>query len=240
MAAGSGPVSVRIFSSIAILLATVTMLPVRPAMADDWRPVEEHARQVASWDGPRSLPVGSSPATVATVVEEPPITLEAGSDESVEEPGASASPAPETPPPSSRTSPPRLSLPGPATAGEPLAELPSAAEIGRLALATGLVVVIAAVGLGVYRHLRWGVAGRRLPQSGLTWHASISLGARNGLHLVSVTDRRFLVAVDARGVSCITPISAPFDELALSEEDLAAALSPERLGRAGASSPGRA
>lgn len=240
MAAGSGPFTLRTLPPWAVFLAAAVVLPVPAGLADEWRPVEEGSRHVAAWDGPRSHPPASSLAATPLVGNEPALTPATGSAADVEEPASSAAPAPETPPPSSRPSPPRLTLPGAGTAGEPLAELPTAAEIGRLALATGVVVVIAAVGLGVYRHLRWGAAGRRPHPAGLTWHASISLGARNGLHLVSVTDRRFLVAVDARGVSCITPISVPFEELTLSESGEAAAMFPEHSELVGPPGPGRA
>lgn len=80
-------------------------------------------------------------------------------------------------------------------------------------MATGLLVVLAALSLAAYRHRRgWGGANRPL-EPGLILNGSVSLGARNGLHLVSVTNRSFLVAVDARGVSCITPVPSNFGEL---------------------------
>ncbi len=243
MAAGSGPFSVRTISRVALLCVAAITLPGRAAVGDEWRRVDERDQRAVSLAGQPLLPAPSNRGTITAAKEERPLPSVVPDGPAAAGPTAgsavSASPARETPTLSARTFPPALSLGGPA-AGEPLAELPGAAEIGRLALATGLVVVIGAVGLGAYRHLRWGAAGRRPTQPGLTWHASISLGARNGLHLVSVTDRRFLVAVDARGVSCITPISSAFDELTLSEEDLAAAVSAERPARGGAPAQGRA
>lgn len=94
---------------------------------------------------------------------------------------------------------------------DPLADLPGAGTIGRMATMTGLVVVLGAAALAALRHAQGRV--RRPVESGLQLHGTISLGARNGLHLVSVQERKFLVAVDARGVSCISPIAGEFAEI---------------------------
>jgi flagellar biogenesis protein FliO len=243
MAAGSGPFSLRTICGVAVFWVAAIALPGRAGVADEWRRVEEPEQPAVSLPGRPLLPATSNMATPRAAEEDRPRPSAIPDGAAARGPTAgaavSAPAARETPTPSTRTFPPALSVAAP-TAGEPLAALPGAAEIGRLALATCLVVAIGAVGLGAYRHLRWGAAGRRPTQPGLTWHASISLGALNGLHLVSVTDRRFLVAVDARGVSCITPISSAFDELTLSEEDLAAAVCAERPARGGSPAQGRA
>lgn len=107
---------------------------------------------------------------------------------------------------------------------------PTTADLTRLAGAIFAVTVAAVLGLILLRCSRWGGGLRRTVASSLQLAGTLTLGPRNTLHLVTVEDRRFLVAVDPRGVSSITPVPEPFPDLgdAASETDDSADVLPDR------------
>lgn len=145
---------------------------------------------------------------------------------------ASESPVPVSSQQRSDPAAPRFKLPASASGGAgiatPVWDDVSHVDLGRLAAATGVTAVLAMTGLVGLRHWR----DRRTTsgaRNSLSLCGTVWLGARNGVHLVGVQDRHYLIAVDARGVSSVTPVGTATEEGELSSGESPLAEWPAHL-----------
>jgi flagellar biogenesis protein FliO len=216
----TAPIRTFIALLMASLLADASVRANPRSIAPDsvWRtaPASEHSRWVPTQlhdtakSQPTTTPVDRTAPEAATMT------------------AASKSPPSEKQSPDGKpaaslaTLPARLDISTAAAVGTE-ALWPDAGEITRLAVGTVCVAGLAVVALLVLRRTRWGASHATRLQSPLQHGGSIPLGPRNSLHLVTVGQQRFLVAVDPRGVSTIAPVAESFPDL--NDED--SAVTPE-------------
>lgn len=212
---------VRTRLAVVVLMACglLGICPTRPAFGSDqpgpeWNSIEESAdagwRPVTQTSERAWLPIAAAPPVepVETLVVSPAPEGETVRSDELSESSAHTVPV----------GMPRDLFDWPGEGGREehaLANspLPSAGDLSRIAVGIIVISLLGFVGLWLLKRSRWGGRMRCRPESSLQHIDSILLGPRNTLHLVGVGDRRFLVAVDPRGVSRITVVAEDFPNL---------------------------